>query len=65
MDNNRKEELKEKLNTLLKALEEVENMPDKDYEKEMLYREIAFTAHSQEGSTFYKVEMNCDIIILQ
>jgi tetratricopeptide (TPR) repeat protein len=40
---NKKEELREKLNTLLKALEEIENMPDKDYEKEILYNKIAFT----------------------
>ena len=43
MDNNKRKELREKLETLLKALEEIENMPDKDYEKEKIYEMIGLT----------------------
>jgi tetratricopeptide (TPR) repeat protein len=43
MDHNKRKELREKLETLLKALEEIENMPDKDYEKEKIYKAIGLT----------------------
>jgi hypothetical protein len=43
MENNEREKLKERLKILLEALEEIENIPDKDYEKETLYNKIAFT----------------------
>lgn len=40
---NKKEELREELNILIEVLNEIENMPDKDNEKEEIYNAIGHT----------------------